>query len=884
MKLYLPITLFLIFSASFSIQAQTSKPSSQTAIQLNNAFSDYAQMYDVPVDILKSVAYAETRMMQIIPNENDNSNCTNMPKAYGIMGLRDDDWFGHSLVDGAKLIGAKLDEVKNDASLNIKAAAALLSKYAYELDIIDRSNVSSWRPVLEKYSGIPQEDIKPFYSFDVFKVLNEGTKINGVAINSHKEVNMSQFSEEVNPKNKLKNIEKIVSTNSPAKALSTDYPPAFWDPSPNYTANAIAQKFLVVHDTEGSFANSVSWLKNPAASASSHYIIRSSDGYIIQLVREKDRAWHVRSWNNVMLGVEHEGYVNNPAYFTEAMYQSSAALFRHFVDTYGVPVDTFRIIGHYQHLKTWWVNWINNTWNVNNPSYKVNPLDNSHTDPGKYWNWSHFFDLIAQGATAPNITSHSPANSSDSIWATSSIKVSFDQPMTETQTESAFSINPEVQGNFSWEDNGKTLVFTPTDYYESSTKYTVNIDTTALSILNKPIGSSYSFNFYTKQKINFIIADSYPRLDQKNISTTVKVVVNFNVPLIDKATLGGRVEMRDSAGNKISYKNATYQEINNIGRVSFSPSKALDYSAKYQVIFKSGIESLNNSSLESDTVINFTTAADDFVEGTIVDSFMNVENWVQPKLNSNSSDLDTSLTAFEYLQGTQTVGAGSGKLDYVFSNPDGVCYLETSPHISLGTDSASKFGIWIYGDLSYNVIAFKFNNSSNKTSEINSDTLTWTGWKFIEIPLDSIKLSGEMFLNSIVIKNKSSVTNYPAGSLSGSIYIDGIQVYNYNQVTGIKDKKPQLVNNYKLFQNYPNPFNPSTTIKYQIPKDGFVFLKIYNIIGQEVATIVNQFKKAGSYEINFDASSVTGGLSSGIYFYTLKSGDFTKTNKFVLLK
>ncbi len=639
-----------------------------------------------------------------------------------------------------------------------------------------------------------------------------------------------------------------------------------------------------MHDTEGPFASSVSWLQNSASQASSHYIIRSSDGFIKQLVREKDRAWHARSWNNVMLGVEHEGYVSNPAYFTEAMYQSSAALFRHFVDTYGIPVDTFRIIGHYQHLKTWWVNWINNSWNHKYPQYKVDPLDNSHTDPGKYWNWSHYFDLITAGATTPSATGHLPASSNDSIWANSSIEITFDQPMSETESENAFSISPEINGSFTWEDKNQTMIFTPTDFYQPATTYKVTLDTNALSVLKKPIVSSYSFDFATKPKLEVKIADSYPSNNQKDISPTVKIMVNFNIPLIDRKTLGGKVEIRDSAGNSIGYKNAFYAEIDNRGFISFELKKVLDYSAAYKIILKSGIETVNNNSLASDTVINFTTAANNFEEGAIVDSFVNVDNWIQPKQNSNSSDLDTSLTSFEYLSGIKTVGNGSGQLNYAFSDTGGICLLEPSPYISLGTDSASKFGIWIYGDLSYNQISFKFENASNKTSIINSDTLSWTGWRFIDIPFDSINLSGEIFLSGITIKNKSSVTNYPAGSLTGSINLDGIQVYNYNQVTGVKDKKSTVINDYKLYQNYPNPFNPSTTIQYQIPKDGFVSLKIYNIIGQEVATLVNHFEKAGSYKANFDATSVTGGLSSGIYFYTLKAGEFNKTNKFVLLK
>ncbi len=75
--------------------------------------------------------------------------------------------------------------------------------------------------------------------------------------------------------------------------------------------------------------------------------------------------------------------------------------------------------------------------------------------------------------------------------------------------------------------------------------------------------------------------------------------------------------------------------------------------------------------------------------------------------------------------------------------------------------------------------------------------------------------------------------------------------------------------NFQLAQNYPNPFNPGTTIKYSIAKASFVTIKIYNILGEEVATLVNE-KPAGYYQIKFDASN----LASGVYFYTLSTGGF----------
>ncbi len=90
----------------------------------------------------------------------------------------------------------------------------------------------------------------------------------------------------------------------------------------------------------------------------------------------------------------------------------------------------------------------------------------------------------------------------------------------------------------------------------------------------------------------------------------------------------------------------------------------------------------------------------------------------------------------------------------------------------------------------------------------------------------------------------------------------------------------QLPQKFQLQQNYPNPFNPSTEINFTIPKAGNVTLKVYNALGQEVATIVNGFKEAQTYNVKFDASN----LSTGVYFYTLKTGDQSITKKMLLLK
>ncbi|MBI3122968.1 MAG: T9SS type A sorting domain-containing protein [Ignavibacteriales bacterium] len=128
--------------------------------------------------------------------------------------------------------------------------------------------------------------------------------------------------------------------------------------------------------------------------------------------------------------------------------------------------------------------------------------------------------------------------------------------------------------------------------------------------------------------------------------------------------------------------------------------------------------------------------------------------------------------------------------------------------------------------------------------------------------------------------DKIHVYNNKFGFVLGSghlYYTNDISYYT----TDINDKEI-VPTRYSLEQNYPNPFNPSTKISYQIPRAGFVTLKIYDLIGREVETLVSEFQQAGKYNSQF--SILNSQLSSGVYFYTLKVGNFVKTKKLILMK
>ena len=99
-----------------------------------------------------------------------------------------------------------------------------------------------------------------------------------------------------------------------------------------------------------------------------------------------------------------------------------------------------------------------------------------------------------------------------------------------------------------------------------------------------------------------------------------------------------------------------------------------------------------------------------------------------------------------------------------------------------------------------------------------------------------------------------------------------------SDVSNVEDQI--IVNDYNLYQNFPNPFNPATTIKYQIPELSFVTLKVYDVLGSEIITLVNEEVPIGSYKVEFNAAN----LSSGVYFYRLQTGSFVETKKMMLMK
>ncbi|MFD8108543.1 N-acetylmuramoyl-L-alanine amidase [Streptomyces microflavus] len=162
-------------------------------------------------------------------------------------------------------------------------------------------------------------------------------------------------------------------------AGAADHPTALWAPAhtANYTAPSHPSERridrVVIHIAQQMFTPTIGIFRDPAKQVSAHYVVRSGDGHVAQCVREQDIAWHAGNWdvNTRSIGIEHEGWVDRPEYFTPVMYLRSARLTADICERHGIPKDRAHIIGHHE------------------------VPGSDHTDPGVLWDWELYLRLVS---------------------------------------------------------------------------------------------------------------------------------------------------------------------------------------------------------------------------------------------------------------------------------------------------------------------------------------------------------------------------------------------------------------------------------------------------------------------------------------------------------
>ncbi|MFI7707867.1 N-acetylmuramoyl-L-alanine amidase [Nonomuraea sp. NPDC049480] len=335
-----------------------------------DAFAGAAAKYEVPRDLLVTLAYAETHL-------DGHDGEPSMSGGYGVMHLVSNPKT-RTLEQASKITGEDVAKLKSDDAANIAGGAAVLRALADGAGVTaaDRKDPAKWYQAVAKYGNASSPDVARLYADSVYDLMAQGVRAttpDGETVT----VPARAVEPERGPYEKAKDL------NAPNQTLAanTDYPGATWVAahSSNYavsnrpTSDKIDK--IVIHVTQGSYAGTISWFQNgPRANpSSSHYVIRSADGAITQMVREKNRAFHAGSYNRRSVGIEHEGFVNNATWFTDAMYRSSAALTRNIADRYGIPKTRTNIVGH-----------------------NVVP-GTDHTDPGPHWNWTKYMQYVTGG-------------------------------------------------------------------------------------------------------------------------------------------------------------------------------------------------------------------------------------------------------------------------------------------------------------------------------------------------------------------------------------------------------------------------------------------------------------------------------------------------------
>lgn len=379
--------------------------------------SAYIQNPNLPSGILETVAWTRTRMVHL--TDATQQSCIGIPKAMGVMGLFEngESYFEENAQLVTDLSGVPFIEQRADANVQIQAYAKAFS-FLYSQHLQGNSSDLATYFTLDALSEIPDSGVVNMFAKDaqIYEVMKLMSDVNFASehqfLRHHYQLaavfgasNLAILSAK-----KVKINNTGVTTEAGvnyqlSQAKSTQYGPAIWSPAPpcNYSSRSgTAISAITIHTVQGSYAGAISWAQNCASSVSFHYVIRSSDGQVTQLVLEQDKAWHVGSENPYTIGYEHEGYVDNASWYTEAMYTSSADLSRDIVNSgYGIPpLRTFYGVA------TVGTNTLGSCTKIKGHQHFPNQ---SHTDPGINWNWEKYYRLINN---TPVITTLTNANDS----------------------------------------------------------------------------------------------------------------------------------------------------------------------------------------------------------------------------------------------------------------------------------------------------------------------------------------------------------------------------------------------------------------------------------------------------------------------------------------
>lgn len=349
-------------------------------------FAAAAREAGVPPRLLLSVSYNLTRW-------DHHGGAPSAGGGYGLMHLTSVPGAAepalHTLEEAASLLGVEPASLKRDRRQNLRGGAALLAARARALAVPEGAAAEDYYGAVLRLSGAEGPAARAFADA-VYGTLRSGAErsIGGEAV-------------VLGPAATLLPPPAPASLSGPAECpegVDCDVVPAGYAETParggygNYDlasrpADGVSIRYIIIHDTETSYAGTLRIFQDPNTHASAHYVVRSADGHIAQMVATKDVAWHAGNWyiNAHSIGIEHEGVaIEGASWYGEVFYQASARLTRYLAQRFDIPIDRAHIFGH-----------------DNVPGPTPTNQAGMHWDPGPFWDWDHYMELLGEAPPAP---------------------------------------------------------------------------------------------------------------------------------------------------------------------------------------------------------------------------------------------------------------------------------------------------------------------------------------------------------------------------------------------------------------------------------------------------------------------------------------------------
>jgi hypothetical protein len=390
-------------SVAVPLTAQATGASAPADTARQHDFAAAAAEYGVPEQVLLAVAYQESAWDAHAGQHSASGgygpmHLTDVTPAMmaggdaGAAGRSDLAEFAadpalHTLQAAAKLTGLSRDELRRDPAANIRGGAALLASYQKAVGGGTSTDPGNWYGAVARYSQASQRQGAQAFANRVFATLAKGA---GRTTADGQRVSLAATPRVEPAKGQLAKLHLEAAATADVECPTT-VDCTFVQAGPkngqisDRPANGIRIDTIVIHDIEGSYESAIAAFQDPASTAASHYVMRSSDGAVTQMLPTKDLAFHAGNYSTNMhsIGIEHEGYAaHGAAWYTEAQYEATAELVKYLAARFGIPLDRQHIVGHD---------------NVVGPNSAL--AGGMHWDPGPSWDWEHFMALIGAPVT-----------------------------------------------------------------------------------------------------------------------------------------------------------------------------------------------------------------------------------------------------------------------------------------------------------------------------------------------------------------------------------------------------------------------------------------------------------------------------------------------------